>query len=161
MINLDSEFREQWLAALRSGDYAQTRAVLYSDGEDGIEGTPGYCCLGVACSILGVPDYAMMEVILPQGIKEAYLGNIKSLKNTISVPCVLDVNRWIKESSDFKNEDPQIDDLFEEESYRIKEEFQEYVSSKELFYGFLAFLNDQGWNFCDIADVIEQNTKPA
>ena len=37
---------EQWIAALRSGKYAQTRNVLKDE--------VGYCCLGVACDISGL-----------------------------------------------------------------------------------------------------------
>lgn len=45
---LEKEFADQWLTALRSGEYAQCSDTLY-DGE-------GYCCLGVAGKILGMSD---------------------------------------------------------------------------------------------------------
>lgn len=38
-------FNKQWIEALRSGEYKQTKNVLF-DGK-------GYCCLGVACKIAG------------------------------------------------------------------------------------------------------------
>lgn len=44
---LDPKFKEKWIAALRSGEYQQAKGKLF----DGI----GYCCLGVACVINGVP----------------------------------------------------------------------------------------------------------
>jgi len=50
MIKLKKEFRDNWLAALRSGDYLQIREYLYSEEED----KPGYCCLGVACRVVGL-----------------------------------------------------------------------------------------------------------
>lgn len=34
---------EEWVAALRSGDYAQVNGVLHNES--------GYCCLGVACDL--------------------------------------------------------------------------------------------------------------
>jgi len=40
------ELRKKWVEALRSGQYKQTVGVLY-------DGT-GYCCLGVACKVMGV-----------------------------------------------------------------------------------------------------------
>lgn len=40
------EHREQWVAALRSGQYQQTKQKL----NDGV----GYCCLGVACELSGI-----------------------------------------------------------------------------------------------------------
>ena len=38
--------RQEWVTALRSGDYQQTTSVLRSQA--------GYCCLGVACDISGL-----------------------------------------------------------------------------------------------------------
>ena len=37
--------RSKWVAALRSGTYAQTRRALRT--------SEGWCCLGVACDVLG------------------------------------------------------------------------------------------------------------
>lgn len=39
--------RKEWLAALRSGEYAQARGFLYNPD------APGFCCLGVACHLAG------------------------------------------------------------------------------------------------------------
>ncbi len=41
--------REAWVAALRSGKYAQGTGQMVQ------EDTPQFCCLGVACEIAGVP----------------------------------------------------------------------------------------------------------
>lgn len=38
--------REKWIRALESGEYKQTKGVLH----DGV----GWCCLGVACDVLGI-----------------------------------------------------------------------------------------------------------
>jgi hypothetical protein len=51
--------REEWIAALRSGEYPQTQTFLWADGSDRFvydrKPVPkGYCCLGVACAIAGV-----------------------------------------------------------------------------------------------------------
>lgn len=42
--------RDKWVAALRSGEYAQAREVLLARGEDD-EAKLSYCCLGVACAV--------------------------------------------------------------------------------------------------------------
>lgn len=42
---MDVLFKEKWLKALRSGEYAQCRERLMFDG--------GYCCLGVAAIVAG------------------------------------------------------------------------------------------------------------
>lgn len=46
---LDPVFKEAWINELRSNRYDQTEGVLH-------DGRNGYCCLGVAASICGVPD---------------------------------------------------------------------------------------------------------
>ncbi len=43
-----TEDQENWLVALESGQYKQGARALF-DGR-------GYCCLGVACKVQGVPD---------------------------------------------------------------------------------------------------------
>ena len=44
-MKLDPEFKAQWLAALRSGEYKQGRCALRSIRDE-------YCCLGVACDVI-------------------------------------------------------------------------------------------------------------
>jgi hypothetical protein len=46
---------KQWIAALRSGDFAQTDGTLENEG--------GYCCLGVACKVLIPEDDIKPEVL--------------------------------------------------------------------------------------------------
>lgn len=47
-VKLPGEFRTKWLEALRSGEYSQTTGRLYDSN------VGGYCCLGVACEIVGI-----------------------------------------------------------------------------------------------------------
>lgn len=42
---MKKELRDKWCAALRSGEYAQTRGVLHDSS--------GFCCLGVLCVVGG------------------------------------------------------------------------------------------------------------
>ena len=46
--------REKWIAALRSGKYLQVQDSLKDD--------VGYCCLGVACEISGLGDWAENKI---------------------------------------------------------------------------------------------------
>lgn len=46
---VDKDFIAKWVAALRSGKYAQSRYALRS--------TDGYCCLGVACEVAELPSH--------------------------------------------------------------------------------------------------------
>lgn len=49
------ELRAAWLAALRSGEYEQTRGNLHLACKDdmaaGQDQPPGFCCLGVLCDV--------------------------------------------------------------------------------------------------------------
>ena len=44
---LPKKFMKKWTKALRSGNYDQGTGTLLDDGH--------FCCLGVACDIVGVP----------------------------------------------------------------------------------------------------------
>lgn len=47
---------QKWVDALRSGEYQQTRGRLQRTNP-GKRGQPvGFCCLGVACEVLGLPE---------------------------------------------------------------------------------------------------------
>lgn len=61
---LDPEFKKKWVEALRSGDYIQGQSQLhYSDFKDGdeIDTIDKYCCLGVACKVLGYTDKQILN----------------------------------------------------------------------------------------------------
>jgi hypothetical protein len=46
-LAMKPEIKKQWVDALRSGKYKQTRGALRRDHH----GTPGYCCIGVLCEV--------------------------------------------------------------------------------------------------------------
>lgn len=74
MINkekLPKKFKDKWLAALRSGEYKQGRQQLVNIKL----GNSTYCCLGVACSIVGISDDVMGSNGEPGELK-GYLGKI-------------------------------------------------------------------------------------
>lgn len=45
-----TELQEKWLQALESGEYPQQRNALLQD-------STGFCCLGVACEVVGVCSF--------------------------------------------------------------------------------------------------------
>ncbi len=61
---LPIEFKEKWIAALRSGEYKQGSEVLYSNSR----GT--YCCLGVACIVGGMSKESIAGCGLIQCMEE-------------------------------------------------------------------------------------------
>ena len=74
---------KQWIEALRSGKYTQTKQCLKND--------KGFCCLGVACEISGLGQFeAKKEVLeyLPDGnnvmgIVHKYLGESTELPEEV------------------------------------------------------------------------------
>lgn len=46
-MKFTQEFKDNWLWALRSGDYKQSKSQLRADG--------GYCCLGLLCEVNNIP----------------------------------------------------------------------------------------------------------
>lgn len=48
--SLPKEFAEKWISNLRSGEYKQTREILFNEKKC------GYCCLGVAAHMQGITN---------------------------------------------------------------------------------------------------------
>lgn len=81
---ITDEQAKTWVAALRSGEYAQTHGQMYCSAESP-RGPEGYCCLGVANKIfeLGKDDYAAILttndencdfVFIPDGLQRKLYG---------------------------------------------------------------------------------------
>jgi hypothetical protein len=57
---LPEDFKQKWVAALRSGEYKQGREELFNKRKG------CYCCLGVAGKLLGIEEsYLLVEGCLP------------------------------------------------------------------------------------------------
>ncbi|SRR6266496_2435950 len=130
---MKQDVKELWVNALRSGEYEQARRKLSVDGK--------YCCLGVLCDLAsknGVPlDVEERNYLDPNAptVEEAN----KTLKAFDGESTVLpsSVIGWARLSDEEYN--PQV----------LKEY---YDGSEELC---LAALNDTGFTFDQIADIIE------
>lgn len=75
MINaydkLPPKFKAKWLDALRSGEYKQGRGALKVERFHKTTGKalkPEYCCLGVACKIVGMSDEKINDATEPSDI---------------------------------------------------------------------------------------------
>lgn len=53
MEKLPEDFKQKWVAALRSGEYKQGKTFLYNEHED------CYCVMGVAGLVLGISKSTM------------------------------------------------------------------------------------------------------
>ena len=80
---LPKKFMKKWTKALRSGNYDQGTGTLLDDGH--------FCCLGVACDIVGVPynqisgEY-IYEHAAEHGIPKVLVGgaDVNQLVKTLS-----------------------------------------------------------------------------
>ena len=63
-IKIEREFKEKWLAALRSDEYRQIKSRLG-------DGLNGRCCLGVAADVAGVHNYLPEDYIEGNGERAA------------------------------------------------------------------------------------------
>lgn len=130
----------QWLAALRSGVYTQTHNWLKRTDQDGIT---GHCCLGVLCEVEGVESFE------PEDKDEGYAYCWKFGKygsNAVLDTSFIEQAFTLGESGTLANayvnvwDDPEDmeNDLTPDNSYKS-----------------LAEMNDAGFSFAEIADILE------
>lgn len=128
------DIKKQWIEALRSGDYYQTRGTLHRLVESDADGSftrEGYCCLGVLCELAvgedvittqKVPGMARMEYVDP--------GTGRSEQALLPYP----VRSWAGLSEHGSGVVVEVDGVTHS----------------------LATLNDSGHTFAAIADLIEE-----
>lgn len=128
LVKMNPEVKAKWLAALRSGDYGQGKSELRSaDGE-------AFCCLGVLCDLhAGVADEKWSE----NGI---YLGKAFDLPLTVSKWAGLDEARDIKIPVELVPHERRWDN---------------FASNGSRDTVWISELNDHGYTFAEIADLIE------
>lgn len=120
----------KWIKALRSGKYKQTEGSL---GEETEDNGNSYCCLGVACEIAGYK---------PLKIENRFYYD----KTTRDDEESLLPQKAVKKYGFYNNEGG------------IKEEYLS-ISIDSVGTLSLAGLNDGGWTFDEIADLVERNPR--
>ncbi len=150
---LDPEFKAAWLEELRNGGHAQGKGTLHATP---LEGDDELCCLGVAC-VVGVRQ----GLVEPQSngtgnirygtAEEHEIGDYGVGTLPESMIILIDDEHKTDIGSnprvpnprlDYTGDDPRVLDLATPEAYPV-------VS--------LAELNDAGFSFEEIADVIEKH----
>lgn len=129
---MNPEIKAQWIAALRSGEYTQTKGYLHRTEADG--DTPaGYCCLGVLCDIA-----EKAEVVTGEIIDSGYHGAPKRLRYYDGDAQTLPGN--VVEWSGMRNENPAVN----------------VHTNVRVTFETLAALNDaHDYTFAQLADLIE------
>lgn len=125
---MDKERLKLWVAALRSGEYAQTQGVLQRTNGPDYQGRPkGFCCLGVACEVAiknglevikyendGVVFYNGVDTLLPEAVATwyGYGGLLMHIPSFVGVSATAYNDKLGKTF-------PEIADMIEEE-YNLK-----------------------------------------
>ena len=118
----------KWVTALRSGEYAQTNECLHD--------IHGMCCLGVLCDLYSKEHPALAEWdVLSKDEDAASYRRFEMLENYEVLP--EDVQEWANMKS--------FDGSYTAGGY----DGTPYTES-------LAALNDKGYTFNDLADIIEE-----
>ena len=72
---LPADFKEKWVAALRSGEYKRGTSHLKSENNKVVK----HCCLGVACEIVGAKNI----------YNKCYIKNGIGIKGITKLPSIL------------------------------------------------------------------------
>jgi hypothetical protein len=78
---MDPDVRDAWVAALRSGEFAQTTGKLTRVVRTGVDAPTGHCCLGVLCELArraGVPlvDVAAVDAALATTLDDEHENEV-------------------------------------------------------------------------------------
>jgi hypothetical protein len=140
-FEIEKKFAKKWIEALRGGEYKQVIGSLYKDNGESL----GYCCLGVACALVGITTEEMIFHETPYDLlrekpktdfKDMSKALLEQSNDTKLVDVVMCLNDGItkKELTKFKAAHPNLI-------------FDKKVSKYEAF------------TFEDIATFIETNCK--
>lgn len=145
---LDPEVKAKWVEALRSGRYKQGQHVLQTpDGK--------FCCLGVYCDIAGVPmswgvrEYRTDDGSYVTGSLPIYggseWGGHSHIPPGYEIPRASPTDRWT--SSPFNGNEFIFEALIPSDDSNESAPYWGGVS--------LTWMNDKGFTFAQIADVID------
>jgi hypothetical protein len=125
---MNQEIKNEWVTALRSGDYKQGQSLLRRTEDDDVY-PDGYCCLGVLCE-LAVQHAVIPPAQLDESDSYYVYGEAKDRKGAY-------LPRKVRDWADTDSTSP-------------------VVTLPSGGRANLPSLNDSGFTFDQIADVIEQ-----
>ncbi len=128
---MDTTIKAEWLAALRSGKYQQTKGSLRNGNR--------FCCLGVLCDVVNPKNWRD---------DDSYLDQDNVLPGTIV------------ENFDIYDVNPVVHVTEEEKQLVLARSADEMLTHDKLSLSEnrqrLASLNDYGLSFTEIANIIER-----
>jgi hypothetical protein len=138
MNKMNTEIKQKWVNALRSGEYEQGSEKLYSGR--------GYCCLGVLCDLYSKEN----------GLKWEFRGDDVIKTEDEIVPSQLQkfdyfyfddesefLPESVKEWAELSAKNPQV---------RVE---CEYGEDARFYVDEIANVNDSGYSFTQLAEIIE------
>lgn len=131
---------DKWVAALRSGEYTQGKFSLKSED--------GFCCLGVACDIyaketgLGKWQESTEEYLGKYSLSYNFINKEDKMIGKFCIP--KEVMSWLG----FEPTPQKID-------FKLKRNLKITTPEETVDSRSLAYLNDHGATFTEIADAIE------
>ena len=130
---MNQEFKKEWVAALRSGEFIQGKNALCVDNK--------YCCLGVACELLH------RKGLTPKKVTE----NFRDITyyGTVETSSLLPED--VQQFMELTERSPVV---FVPETKKSVDSMPSYFLSKHIN---LSTLNDNDVSFKDIADLIESS----
>jgi hypothetical protein len=103
LIELPKEFRELWLEALRSGRYKQGTGSLSAHTlHDGLT----WCCLGVACHVLDIPEGQVRWLEFPTDVSHDTLNHLG-----IEIPEAIRTGVWSSNLADMNDNGKSFDEI--------------------------------------------------
>lgn len=147
---VNNERIDAWIAALRSGKYMQGTSALTSFVFDGIELD---CCLGVSCKLAGVEREREADKFFYGSDRYETDSDSGPMKEFNSIALPNEVQAWLGLSSDSGSIfHPYMAGCF---SHADIKEWSQITHFSEGSVLSLAVLNDCGFTFNQIADVID------
>lgn len=130
---MKQDTKQLWISALRSDEYKQGKQRLAKFGQGKTTGVVRHCCLGVLCEVLPYVER------IQTGAQIVYVTTRTEEESTTVLPYT------VAEREEFDRVSPWID-------YPGKDEFGNSMT----FRISLVELNDSGFTFNQIADMIER-----
>ena len=141
----------RWVAALRSGTYQQGQRVLRNDHN-------GYCCLGVLCDLVkgelglkwGEPQSNAPDLIVERRPGVYPIQSVTEGKDNLNAAVLPEI---VMRELGFKTKMGQF--KFSDELFERFPKLKERWAVTGVYNASLAALNDNGWTFGEIADLLE------
>ena len=140
------DIAEKWVAALRSGEYRQGVGLLQAPN------TKEFCCLGVLCE-LAIKDGVPVRREAADDSVKYVCDPIEDPFDSLSKHLCYSATRLVREVVVWAGMNSSHGGNLPEDSYPDPR----YDESDEMYLLDLVMLNDQGYSFKDIANVIEEH----